>query len=71
MKLSSDSDEALVFTVSDGKAVARPVKVGTRSDKSVEILSGLSPGMEIVADSADKLEDRTPVKVMRTVDSLE
>lgn len=71
VKLVPDSDEALVFTVASNRAVARRVKVGTRSDKSVEILTGLSPGIEIVADNADKLEDGTAVRVMRTLDSLE
>jgi len=41
----------IVFTIEQGKAVARQVTTGIQSDESIEILSGLSEGDEIVTGS--------------------
>jgi HlyD family secretion protein len=41
----------IVFTVNDGKAVAKQVKTGIQSDERIEILEGLAEGDEIVTGS--------------------
>lgn len=68
IKLTPGSDEAEVFTVSGGRAVAHPVRLGTRSDKAVEIRSGVTPGMQIICENAANITDGAPVRVVRTVD---
>jgi multidrug efflux pump subunit AcrA (membrane-fusion protein) len=71
VKLTPGSDDALVFTVSEGQAVARRVRIGTRGDKSVQVTEGLTEGMEIVAENADQLKDGAAVRVMRRLESFE
>lgn len=71
LRLTPGSDDAIVFTVENSKAKARTVKVGTRSDRTVEIIRGLTAGMEIIADVSDKLEDGSAVRVSRTVNASE
>jgi RND family efflux transporter MFP subunit len=63
VKLSASSDEGQVFTVLGDRAVSNAVQVGARTDNAVEILKGVYPGMQIVAENADKLADGTPVRV--------
>lgn len=63
----ANSDDALVFTVANGRAVAHPIRVGTRGDKSVSIRSGVQPGMELICDNVANIKDRTPVRVVRNV----
>lgn len=67
VKLLPDSDEAEVFTVSRNKAVAHKIQVGTRSDKSVEVLGGVRPGMQLICEKVDSLEEGSPVRVVRTI----
>ncbi len=52
-----------VYTVVDGKAVAVPVTTGRRHLDSVQIMSGLSPGMVVITDGQLKIKDGAPVKV--------
>ncbi|HEY7987481.1 MAG TPA: efflux RND transporter periplasmic adaptor subunit [Methylophilaceae bacterium] len=40
---------ASVFTVTDGKAVRIPIKIGERANGMVEVLQGVTPGMQIVS----------------------
>ena len=53
----------MVFVVKDSKAHLRFVKTGKRSDDKVELLSGVSPGEQIVIEGADQLVDGQPVEV--------
>ena len=61
------SREAKVFVVSksgtQAKVQARPVQVGTRANGKVEILSGLRPGEQFVAQSAKPLKDGETVRL--------
>jgi HlyD family secretion protein len=41
----------LVFVVDDGKAVARAVKTGIQSEDSIEIVSGVAEGQQVVSGS--------------------
>lgn len=68
LKLTPGSDEALVFSVIKGRAAAHPVRIGARSDTAVEVLSGVYPGMELIAEGLAEIEDGAPVEVTGTVD---
>ncbi|MCC7294137.1 MAG: efflux RND transporter periplasmic adaptor subunit [Phycisphaerales bacterium] len=67
VKAPPGSDEAEVFTVVKDRAVAVPVKVGARTDKTIEVLSGVYPGMRIVAEKVEELRGDARVKVLKTV----
>jgi HlyD family secretion protein len=58
---------AVVFIVERDRAVARRVEIGTQSADEFEILSGLRPGMRIVAENADELTDGAAVRVVGEV----
>jgi len=53
----------LVFVVKDQKAQLRLVKTGKRTGDKVELLSGVSPGEQIVTEGANQLADGQPVEV--------
>jgi len=55
--------ESFVFTLSDNRAVAIPVKVGVTTDKFAEIKEGLKKGDVIVDAGARFLSDRDIVRV--------
>ena len=55
----SESGTSEVVTVSDGRAKAQPVRTGISSDDRVEVLDGLSEGVEIVVDDPLGLPDGT------------
>lgn len=55
-----------VFVVRDGRAVLRLVRSGARYGDSVEILTGLEPGDEIIVEAAGRLHDGQPVTVGQT-----
>lgn len=67
VQLTPGSDDALVFTVTDDRAVAHPIKIGARTDKQVEIRSGVAPGMRLICENLGNIEDGSPVRVVRTV----
>ncbi|MEW6594307.1 MAG: efflux RND transporter periplasmic adaptor subunit [Thermodesulfobacteriota bacterium] len=52
-----------LFVVQEGKARLRLVRSGERRDGRVEILSGLTPGEQVVARESGRLVDGQPVKV--------
>ena len=54
-----------VYIVKGGKAVAVPVEAGQRTESSVEILSGLSPGDSLITEGLMQLRPDTPVKIMK------
>ena len=55
--------ESFVFTLADNRAVAVPVKVGVRTDKFAEILTGLKPSQVVIDAGARFLSDRDVVRV--------
>jgi membrane fusion protein (multidrug efflux system) len=54
-------DQASVFVVTDGKAVARPVRIGLREPGLVEIAEGLKEGEAVVVRGIQRVRDGTPV----------
>jgi len=67
VKLTPGSDAAEVFTVSNERAVVHRITLGTRTDLSVEVLSGVQPGMQIIADNASEVSPGRSVRVVRTL----
>jgi membrane fusion protein (multidrug efflux system) len=55
-----------VFTVEDGKAVRRLVRIGRERDGHLEILDGLSAGMLVVAQQSIELAAGVAVEVAET-----
>jgi len=54
---------AVVYVISDGKALQRVVTTGLRRDGQVEILSGLAVGEKVAADGAGFLADGVAIEV--------
>lgn len=52
-----------VFVVTNGKASARQVEVGLRTNREVEIRSGISPGDTVVISGILQIKEGTPLDV--------
>ncbi len=52
-----------VFTVKEGKAVAIPIVTGIEDNTRAEVISGVSPGDEIVVMGQDNLKNGVKVKI--------
>ncbi len=63
--LGDDGETARVVVVSHGVARSTKVTVGRRSDRDVELLSGLAEGDEVVVSGHDRLRDGQAVKGYR------
>lgn len=53
-----------VYTVKDGKAALRPLKLGASEGGKVEVLEGLAEGEQVVLEGLDRLHEGKDVKVM-------
>lgn len=60
---SSGGDAQVMVIDSQSKAQSRDVKTGIQNGESVQILSGLKPGEQVVSQGAYGLPDKTKVKV--------
>lgn len=58
------ANDKYVFTVSDGKAHFQKVELGQRLDTQYEILSGITPGQEVVTAGQTRLIEGTPVEII-------
>ncbi|NPV26650.1 MAG: efflux RND transporter periplasmic adaptor subunit [Firmicutes bacterium] len=58
------ADRTIVFVVQEGKAIEREVKVGLTSNGTVEIISGLNVGEEVVVTGQNSLQNQMPVQVV-------
>ena len=56
-------DKIFAFKVIDGKAQKTEVKIGTRLNSMVEVLSGISEGELLVTAGQQKLQDGAPVRI--------
>lgn len=61
VKFPTINAEPLVFTVIDDRAVANVVKIGARTSETVEVTSGVYPGMKLIADRLEEIKDGTLV----------
>lgn len=57
----------VVFVVEDGKAIARPVKVGEASDNDYVIESGLKTGDQVILNNFFRIKNQAPVKIDKVV----
>lgn len=62
--LSLESIGDTVYIATDGKAERREVELGFQEGDSVEVLSGLAEGEQVVTVGQDGLSDGTPVQVL-------
>lgn len=46
-----------VYVYEDGKAVARPVTTGIRTEESVQITSGVGPGERVIVSALERMRD--------------
>jgi membrane fusion protein, multidrug efflux system len=63
--VTGEGEAAKVFVVSGGVARRRPVSLGDRVDREVEVLSGLSEGDEVVVYGGERLADGQTVQGYR------
>lgn len=58
-----DLDERAVFVVKDGYAERRVVEIGTRTDRDVQILSGVQPGDLVITSGLQQLRPGMAVAI--------
>ena len=62
--LVMEKTNAFTYTVQDNKAVKRPIKVGFKDTKSVEVLEGVGLNDAVILAEQLKLTDGDPVRVV-------
>jgi membrane fusion protein, multidrug efflux system len=55
-----------VFVVENDKAIRRSIKVGSASEKTIEVLDGLKAGEKVVISGQINLDDNTAVRISNT-----
>lgn len=58
--------EKNVYVVKDGKAIRKPVELGTRTESEVLILKGLAPGEQLITSAIQQMRNGLPVQAMET-----
>jgi len=61
--LTPEAEKQFVYVVADGKAALREVRIGQRRPGSVEIVSGLSEGEQVIVEGTQKVRNGAPVRV--------
>lgn len=62
---SDDGGDKVMLAGSDGLSHERPVKIGVHSGDSVQILSGVKPGEQVITEGALGLDDKVKVEVAK------
>ena len=62
--LTPEAEKQFVFVVADGKAALREVRIGLRRPGSVEIVSGLSAGEQVIVEGTQKVRNGAPVRTI-------
>lgn len=57
-----------VFVYEDGRAVARSVTTGIRTDESVQITSGVEPGERVIVSALERMRDGLPVEPVESAE---
>lgn len=60
------ADRTYVYTIADGKAALRNVRLGATVDGRSAILEGLRPGEQVVLEGIDRLREGSPVTLVET-----
>ena len=58
-----EGDARFVYVIEDGVAKRRPVRTGVRSNGRIEIIEGLRPGQQVVAEGVVKLSDGMRIRL--------
>jgi membrane fusion protein (multidrug efflux system) len=56
-----------VFIAKNGKAVQRPIKTDTRTDKSIQVISGLNAGDSLVVSGIIQMRPKVAIKVVKVI----
>ncbi|NOT00837.1 MAG: HlyD family efflux transporter periplasmic adaptor subunit [Phycisphaerales bacterium] len=64
VQAAADGASGTVYTVAGDRAVATLIAIGARTEQSVEALSGVRPGMQLIGDHLEDMHDGTPVRVV-------
>ena len=56
--------QSVVFVNDNGKASQRPVQTGMSNNTSIEIVSGVAPGEQVVVVGQNGLRDGAPIQVV-------
>jgi RND family efflux transporter MFP subunit len=54
-----------VYTVENGKAKRKEIKLGLENDEEAEVIEGLKEGEEIISGNLDRISDSRPVKLAK------
>ena len=63
LRSQTSSSEATVFVANDGRAQAKPVRLGLRTLEAAEVLDGLAPGDIVLLGGQPTLDKRVRVKL--------
>jgi len=61
--METPDGQRTVFVVLDGKASRRVVRLGIEGEQSVQVVSGVEPGEQVVVTGQEDLKDGAPVRV--------
>jgi len=56
--------QSVVFVNDNGKASQRPVQTGMSNSTSIEVISGVAPGEQVVVVGQNGLRDGAPIQVV-------
>jgi HlyD family secretion protein len=51
-----------IFTVADGRAKRKSIDIGRQTDQATQVLTGLTPGQQVIAYPGDQITDGTRVQ---------
>ncbi len=57
-------EKKFVYTVENGKARRKEIKLGLENDEEAEVIIGVKEGEEIISTNVDRLFDGRPVKLL-------
>ncbi len=61
--LETPDGQRIVFVAKDGQAMRRKVELGIEGERSVQVLSGVEPGEQLVVTGQEDLKDGAPVRI--------
>jgi HlyD family secretion protein len=64
--LFRSGDSWAVFAVHDGRARTVPIEIGHRNNRVAEVISGLSPGDQVIFHPSDRVTDGARVAERKT-----
>jgi membrane fusion protein, multidrug efflux system len=62
----TENSETFIYLVADNKAVRRPVKLGKRLDGTVEVVSGVNAGEDVISSGVQNVDDGGAVKILES-----